>query len=181
MRIGVISDTHGLFDESLPSLFDGVDAIIHAGDIGKLEVIERLKQIAPVLAVNGNNDHFRAFPEERLEDLGGCRIMIRHIFGELHQLKDRDKKMVEQVRPEILVFGHSHRPYRFSERRCCSIRVAQGLGAFRCRAPSGCCLLRTPQPARGSSVSIESPIEAQLPLLVSQDLRWSNPETLSQI
>ncbi len=41
MRIGVISDTHGLFDESIPSIFDHVDAIIHAGDIGKLEVIRR--------------------------------------------------------------------------------------------------------------------------------------------
>lgn len=44
MRIGVISDTHGLFDESIPSIFDGVDAIIQAGDIGKLEVIDRLEQ-----------------------------------------------------------------------------------------------------------------------------------------
>jgi putative phosphoesterase len=112
MRIGVISDTHGLFDESLPSLFAGVDAIIHAGDIGKLEVIERLKQIAPVLAVSGNNDRFTSFPDERVEDLGGCRIMIRHIFGELHQLKQCEKKIIERVRPEILVFGHSHRPYQ---------------------------------------------------------------------
>jgi predicted phosphodiesterase len=55
VRIGVISDTHGLFDESIPSIFDGVDAIIQAGDIGKLEVIDRLEQIEPVFAVEGNN------------------------------------------------------------------------------------------------------------------------------
>jgi len=112
VRIGVISDTHGLFDESISSIFDGVDVIIHAGDIGKLEVIKRLQTIAPVLAVNGNNDDFSEFPDERLEVLGGRRVMIRHIFGELHQLKDRDKKLIEQIRPEILVFGHSHRPYQ---------------------------------------------------------------------
>ena len=68
MIIGVISDTHGLFDQSIVSIFEGVDAIIHAGDIGKLEVIDRLEEIAPVFAVEGNNDSFRRFPVERLED-----------------------------------------------------------------------------------------------------------------
>jgi uncharacterized protein len=110
--IGVISDTHGLFDESIPSIFDGVDAIIHAGDIGKLEVIGRLEKIAPVFAVEGNNDHFQGLPTERVEELVGRRVMIRHIFGELHQLKAADKKIIEQLRPDIVVFGHSHRAYQ---------------------------------------------------------------------
>lgn len=112
VRIGVISDTHGLFDESILSIFDGVDAIIHAGDIGKLEVIDRLEQIAPVFAIEGNNDDFRTLPSERVEELAGRRVLIRHIFGELHQLKTADKKILEQLRPDILVFGHSHRPYQ---------------------------------------------------------------------
>ena len=112
MRIGVISDTHGLFDESIPLIFDGVDAIIHAGDIGKLEVIKRLEEIAQVLAVAGNNDSPGTFPCERVEELGGHRVMIRHIFGELHQLRESDKRMVEEVQPHVVVFGHSHRPYQ---------------------------------------------------------------------
>lgn len=112
MIIGVISDTHGLFDQSIVSVFRGVDAIIHAGDIGKLEVIDRLEEIAPVFAVEGNNDSFRRFPVERLENLTGRRVIIRHIFGELHQLKQSDRKMVEQVQPHVVVFGHSHRPYQ---------------------------------------------------------------------
>ena len=62
VKIGVISDTHGLFDESIVSIFAGVDLIIHAGDIGKLEVIARLEEIAPVIAVEGNNDSFGRFP-----------------------------------------------------------------------------------------------------------------------
>jgi putative phosphoesterase len=110
--IGVISDTHGLFDQSIVSIFKGVDAIIHAGDIGKLEVIDRLEEIAPVFAVEGNNDSFRRFPVERLETLAGRPVFIRHIFGELHQLKQSDRKMVEQVQPHVVVFGHSHRPYQ---------------------------------------------------------------------
>ena len=112
LRIGVISDTHGLFDEAIPSIFDGVDAIIHAGDIGAIEIIRRLQQIAPVFAVEGNNDSFGEFPEERTEELAGHRLIIRHIFGELHQLRQRDRHMVERIQPDVLVFGHSHRPYQ---------------------------------------------------------------------
>lgn len=111
MRIGVISDTHGLFDPAISDEFSGVNAIIHAGDIGKLEVINKLEQIAPVFAVEGNNDWFGAYPTERTEQIAGHRILIRHIFGELHQLDAADKKMVERAQPDIIVFGHSHRPY----------------------------------------------------------------------
>ena len=112
MIIGVISDTHGLFDPKVESIFEGVDSIIHAGDIGKLEVIDRLAQFAPVLAVEGNNDSFGSFPDERLEELGGRRFLIRHIFGELHQLRESDRQMLEEVQPHVVVFGHSHRPYQ---------------------------------------------------------------------
>ncbi|HEX5733136.1 MAG TPA: metallophosphoesterase family protein [Blastocatellia bacterium] len=111
MRIGVISDTHGMFDHTIVTLFDGVDAIIHAGDIGKLEVISRLEQIAPVIAVEGNNDWFNQFPTESIQKLAGHTVLIRHIFGELHQLQTADRNMIERVQPDIVVFGHSHRPY----------------------------------------------------------------------
>ncbi|HWO01504.1 MAG TPA: metallophosphoesterase family protein [Blastocatellia bacterium] len=112
MKIGVISDTHGLFDESIVPIFDGVDLIIHAGDIGKLEIISRLEEIAPVIAVEGNNDSFGRFPVERVEELCGHRVLVRHIFGELHQIREADKRMLEEVAPSVVVFGHSHRTYR---------------------------------------------------------------------
>ena len=111
MRIGVISDTHGIFDDNVVPLFEGVDAIIHAGDIGKLEVIGHLEQIAPVIAVEGNNDWFNQFPTESIQKLAGHTVLIRHIFGELHQLGAADKKMLDRMQPDIVVFGHSHRPY----------------------------------------------------------------------
>jgi putative phosphoesterase len=112
VKLGVISDTHGLFDEAISSVFAGVEAIIHAGDIGKMDVIARLERIAPVLAVEGNNDWFGSFPTERVEQLAGRRVMIRHIFGELHQIEEADREMIERLRPDVVVFGHSHRPYK---------------------------------------------------------------------
>jgi putative phosphoesterase len=112
LKIGVISDTHGLFDDRLTAIFEGVDAIIHAGDIGKLDVIQKLEQIAPVLAVEGNNDWFGLYPTERVERMAGRQVLIRHIFGELHQIEAAERARVERLRPDVVVFGHSHRAYR---------------------------------------------------------------------
>jgi hypothetical protein len=110
--LGVIADTHGRFDPALPRLFRGVDTIVHAGDIGRLEVIAALEAIAPVLAVEGNNDAFGRYPVERQAELGGRRIYLRHIFGELHQLRRDDRELLDRLRPDVVIFGHSHRPYR---------------------------------------------------------------------
>src|SRR5262249_33610478 len=111
LRLGIISDTHGLFDEAIRKIFAGVAAIIHAGDIGKLDVIERLEEIAPVLAVEGNNDHFEEFPSQRVEQFQGHRLLITHIFGETHQLKRPQLDLLEQLNPDAVVFGHSHKAY----------------------------------------------------------------------
>jgi len=112
LKLGIISDTHGLYDGAVSRIFAGVDAIIHAGDIGKLDIIHRLEQIAPVIAVEGNNDWFGVYPTERVEEMNGRRILIRHIFGELHQLDGAARDVLATERPDILIFGHSHRPYR---------------------------------------------------------------------
>jgi putative phosphoesterase len=110
--LGVVSDTHGRFDPALSRIFRGVDAIVHAGDIGGPEVIAALEAIAPVLAVAGNNDAPGRFPLERRVELGGRALLVRHIFGELHQLRDADRERVARLRPDVVIFGHSHRPYR---------------------------------------------------------------------
>ena len=112
MKLGVISDTHGLFDTAIPSIFSGVDLIVHAGDIGRIEIIEKLESIAPVIAVEGNNDWFSKFPTERVEQIAGRQVMVRHIFGELHQLDSSLVSLVERIKPDIVIFGHSHRPYK---------------------------------------------------------------------
>jgi putative phosphoesterase len=112
VRLGVVSDTHGRFDPKIPRLFRGVEAILHAGDIGAMEVIRALEAIAPVYAVEGNNDRFGNFPEERVECFAGRRVLLRHIFGELHQLRAAQRALLQSATAEVVVFGHSHRPYR---------------------------------------------------------------------
>lgn len=112
LRIGIISDTHGKFDPAVEPVFRSVDCIIHAGDVGKPEVIEQLEQIAPVLAVEGNNDRPGLYPAQRIERLGSRTILIRHIFGELHQIGNEQREIIQRLAPDLVIFGHSHRPYR---------------------------------------------------------------------
>ena len=90
MLIGVISDTHGFYDPRVPPLLEGVDHILHAGDIGDARIIEALERIAPVTAVRGNNDREgpeSLYPEEVTLELGGCRIYLTH---EVKVPKDAD-------------------------------------------------------------------------------------------
>ena len=112
IRIGVIADTHGRFDPELFRHFAGVAHILHAGDIGDREVIRQLKQIAPVTAVSGNVDGFArsGFPSERVIKLGGRRIALRHVVYEGQELNPTAARYLDRVRPDVCVFGHTHRP-----------------------------------------------------------------------
>lgn len=112
LRIGVIADTHGMFDRAIEQHFAGVDYILHAGDIGKRSVIEQLEAIAPVIAVSGNVDHYEhsGFPMERIITLAGYRIAIRHILFEGGRLTKKGHAFLERVQPDICIFGHTHRP-----------------------------------------------------------------------
>ncbi len=112
MLVGVISDTHGFYDPRVPSLLEGVEHILHAGDIGKGQIVEQLSVIAPVTAVRGNND--RQGPEsEYLEsetlNLGGCCIYLTHI---VKVPKDGDAAglaVYSEQGADVVVFGHSHK------------------------------------------------------------------------
>jgi hypothetical protein len=112
IRIGVIADTHGLFDPAVQRHFTGVDHILHAGDIGDRSVIEQLEQIAPVTAVSGNvDDHEQSgFPAEAVIKLAGLRIAIRHILYEGGKLTKGGRAFWDRERPDICVFGHTHQP-----------------------------------------------------------------------
>ncbi|MBI4644068.1 MAG: metallophosphoesterase family protein [Deltaproteobacteria bacterium] len=107
MRIGVISDTHGLLRPQAVAALKGVSLIIHAGDIGAPEILEHLGRIAPVRAVRGNTDRgewARALPLTEVVDAGGVHIYVLH---DLHTL-DLDPKAAGFA---AVIFGHSHRPH----------------------------------------------------------------------
>ena len=112
MRIGVIADTHGRFDPALVEYFAGVSAILHAGDIGDPSVIRKLETIAPVIAVSGNVDEFErsGYPRLRVIRRAGVTIALRHILFERGCLSDEAREWLERTRPDVCVFGHSHRP-----------------------------------------------------------------------
>jgi putative phosphoesterase len=111
IRIGVIADTHGLFDPVIQRHFRGVNHILHAGDIGDQSVIEQLEQIAPVTAVSGNVDDKQCgFPSETVIELAGRRIAIRHILYEGGKLTKDGRAFLNRERPDICVFGHTHQP-----------------------------------------------------------------------
>jgi uncharacterized protein len=106
VRIGVISDTHGLLRPEAEQCLAGVAHIIHAGDIGRPEVIARLRRIAPVIAIKGNvdtADWAARHPDTRTVKLGGRAI---HILHDIHELK------LDPVSSgiDVIISGHSHRP-----------------------------------------------------------------------
>ena len=105
MRIGVISDTHGLLRPEVAEVFTGVDHILHAGDIGGEEVLASLGAIAPVTACAGNNDGWRCGAAGRTAriTLDGLRFLLVHI-------RDDAAKELRREAADVVVFGHSHKP-----------------------------------------------------------------------
>ena len=113
LRVGVVADTHGLFDPDLYRHFAGVDCILHAGDIGDREVIRQLERIATVTAVSGNVDGFRrsGYPAQQQVKMAGLRIALRHVVYEGGILTPEAQAYLDRVRPDICIFGHTHRPF----------------------------------------------------------------------
>ncbi len=110
MKIGLISDTHNHFDPKVPELFDGVDHILHAGDIGLPWVILELESIAPVTAVLGNNDAGLHFRETEVVTLAGRKFLVHHIV-DVHRPEEAIRRRIARERPDVVVFGHSHKPH----------------------------------------------------------------------
>ena len=105
--VGLISDTHGLVRPEVARVFDGVDLIVHAGDVGG-GVLAALAAIAPVEAVYGNVDdaHDPALARERVVPIGGLRLHVSH--G--HELgSPTPARIAARYEGDVLVFGHTHR------------------------------------------------------------------------
>jgi len=106
MKIGVISDTHGLLRPEAVEMLRGSEHIIHAGDIGAPEIIPELQKIAPVTAIRGNVDTqawARSFAETEVVELGGVDIYILHDANAI----DLNPKAAGFV---AVISGHSHKP-----------------------------------------------------------------------
>jgi putative phosphoesterase len=111
MKIGVISDTHNFFDPVIPKHFQGVDHILHGGDIGNPSILDQLRAIAPVTAVRGNTDESGfAYRLTEVVTLGARKFLLHHIVNP-HALEDSLASRIEQEQPHVVVFGHTHKPF----------------------------------------------------------------------
>lgn len=107
-RIGLVSDTHGLFRQELFAALDGVELILHAGDVGPDDIIAQLETIAPVEAVYGNTD---PPGRPRLRDaieltIDGVRIHVSHGHEVGSPNPDR---LAARYDADVIVYGHTHR------------------------------------------------------------------------
>ena len=111
MRLGIISDTHGLLRPEVFDVFRQVDHILHGGDVGKWEVMIDLQGIAPVTAVYGNVDppEIRSrLPQVASAELDGFEIVVTH--GDQFGHPTPEKLHAAFPRAEIIVYGHTHKP-----------------------------------------------------------------------
>jgi putative phosphoesterase len=111
MRIGLISDTHGLLRAAICDHFQGVEVILHAGDVGGEDILTELEAIAPVHAVVGNTDGFPLIgriPEVQQLELENHRIVVTH--G--HRLGSPTPQLLRNAHPDadVIVYGHTHKP-----------------------------------------------------------------------
>ena len=106
MKIGIVSDTHGLFRPEVASALAGVERILHLGDVGKMAVIQELEKIAPVTAVRGNVDREGScgkLPETDVTLIADRYVYMLHDLATLH-LDPAAGKFA------AVLFGHSHVP-----------------------------------------------------------------------
>lgn len=106
IKVGLISDTHGLLRPQALEALRGCDYLIHGGDIGKPEILEALREIAPLTVVRGNNDTDDAWaadvPFEAVLRVGEVGIYVTHILADVPETLPPDVAVV--------VTGHSHKP-----------------------------------------------------------------------
>lgn len=110
-KIGLISDTHGTFDEPLRNFLKDVDEVWHAGDIGSIELADTIAAFKPLRAVYGNIDGgitrraYNDFAYFRVEE---CDVLMTHIGGYPRRYDPRAVAKIQACRPKIFVAGHSH-------------------------------------------------------------------------
>lgn len=110
-RIGLLSDTHGYWDDRYLKYFESCDEIWHAGDIGSLELAERLAAFRPLRAVYGNIDGQEIrirYPETMRFTIDGADVLIKHIGGNPGKYDPSIRGQILVHPPKLFISGHSH-------------------------------------------------------------------------
>lgn len=110
-RIGILSDTHGYWDDRYATYFADCDEIWHAGDVGDIKIIESLEKICRVRAVRGNIDHgevARKLNVAETFETEGVRVFLTHIGGYPGRWAKGIKALLKENGIKLMVDGHSH-------------------------------------------------------------------------
>ncbi len=110
-RIGLLSDTHSFLDDAVFQYFEECGEIWHAGDIGDMEVANRLEAFRPLRAVYGNIDDRLMrlrFPEDQRFTCEGADVFMTHIGGYPGRYTKRVRQIIQQNPPRLFICGHSH-------------------------------------------------------------------------
>lgn len=113
MWIGVISDTAGVLMPGVVNVFDGVDYILHCGNIGNPTVLEELSQIAPITGVIGGGDSAEVYPFDRslYRKWFETGIYMHHRIGDPTDLHRNTQKAIEAADPQVVLFGSTGEPF----------------------------------------------------------------------
>ena len=110
--IGLISDTHGVFDAPFKEFLAPVDEIWHAGDFGGgMQLAEQLAAFKPLVGVAGNSDNYNLryiHPLHRFFECEGLKILMTHVGGYPGRYDARARALIDEYKPDIFVCGHSH-------------------------------------------------------------------------
>jgi len=158
VRLGVISDTHGMLRPQVFEVFKEVDHILHGGDVGRSDVLVELRALAPVTAVYGNSDGFdiRAQLRQVAEiELDGFRIVVTR--GDQFGSPNPAKLHEAFPHAEIIIYGHSHRPLLELVDKTVTVMNPGGAGAPRFGIPPsvGVLELEAGIPPRGRIVALQ--------------------------
>jgi putative phosphoesterase len=158
VRLGIISDTHGILRPQVFQVFREVDHILHGGDVGRSDLLIELEALAPVTAVYGNSDGFdlRAkLPQVAEVELDGFPIVVTH--GDQFGSPTPGKLHEAFPGAEIIIYGHSHRPLLELVDKTVTVINPGGAGAPRFGIPPsvGILELEPGNPPRGRIVALE--------------------------
>ena len=108
--IGILSDNHSDWPPHIAESLAGVDAIIHAGDIGPYKLVLDMEAIAPTTVVLGNTDGDMPINESAVVTLDGKKFFVQHIVDP-HRLQATLRERLKRIEPDVVVFGHTHMPF----------------------------------------------------------------------